>query len=294
VNGFHGALNPSNPPTWTSDAYSGSALDFNPGAPPGEQPIPDVQWVYVDANIVGTEGDAVADGNAISVSAWVKARNISHGVGMILGTELFMNNGLWGSLRFGILKVNFDLPEEIWGPLPLGVGWPLVLLGAAEMFDYPGPPWNYLEPPPSTPLIEADGQWYHIAFTYEATPPESFIELYVNGWPAGIKFIDPGIPAHNMEAGPCYIGSALMPFGPIPPETMVDYMDGIIDEVKIYDRKLSWGEIVHLSGGDTTPVFNPLESIANVYPTGYPEIIDFYDYAVITDEPTWMTENYWP
>ena len=140
-------------------------------------------------------------------------------------------------------------------------------------------------------------EWYHMAVTFENTFPESFIEMYVNGWLARVNVFGEDIPQHHLTIGPFFFGTV----GPVADAegqpADVDFWNGMIDEVKIYDRKLSWEEVIFLSE-DYAPKYVPLpDPTANVHsalsPGGF-EIINFYDYSVIVDEPTWMGEFFYP
>ncbi|MHC4085013.1 MAG: LamG-like jellyroll fold domain-containing protein [Planctomycetota bacterium] len=71
-----------------------------------------------------------------------------------------------------------------------------------------------------------------------------------------------------------------------------DYLDGIVDDVHVYNYALSNEEVVDTMG--TGDVYVPLEAITNLYdeePMNYKKI-NFFDYAALLEE--WLVEILWP
>ena len=74
-----------------------------------------------------------------------------------------------------------------------------------------------------------------------------------------------------------------------------NYFDGLIDEVRLYDRALSQGEVAYLAG-ETTAFDQPIELLltpqdANMDTNG-DGAINFGDYANLVS--TWLDEQLWP
>lgn len=279
INAFNGALSSPNSPTWVGmpEAHDGNALDYAGGLP---EPIPTnaVNWVFVDANMVGPDDGSITDGNAVTMSAWIMYRSKPH-----IFAAIFKNFP-WEHPEHGARPgmLNFCLNPE-----NLVTVW---LNAVTDGFAGPAPAGPF----PPYPL--EPGVMYHVAFTYENMGPFSPIFIYVDGCIYGMHEYGGDPPGGPIDIGPGFFATSVFPWSE-PAETfgdfMVDFYDGIIDEVKIYNRALTAEEITWLSESEA-PKFWPLESPANVHPTGYPEIIDFRDYSIVADEPTWMKDFYWP
>jgi hypothetical protein len=73
------------------------------------------------------------------------------------------------------------------------------------------------------------------------------------------------------------------------------YLNGYLDDFRIYNRALSQGEVAWLAGKTTKftqPLYlllTPQNSGINMYEDG---VIDLRDYAILAD--TWLEENLWP
>lgn len=148
--------------------------------------------------------------NSFTISAWIKPGNVSASSSQViagsLGCEPVADCGYGYALR---LRPNgkASLIIEPWG------------CGNA----------NPLE---STTTLEV-GQWYLVTGTYEGTTAT----IYLNGEPenSGERILDSYYP--NFYIGACYSEYH---------EEFIQYFDGLIDDVRLYDRVLSAGEIEQL------------------------------------------------
>ena len=88
-----------------------------------------------------------------------------------------------------------------------------------------------------------EGQWTHVAVTADGTN----VNYYINGVIATARLpMDPGFGATNTS--PLYIGSRADFFTP---------MDGLIDDVAIFDEVLTENEIFMIADGDFGPFLVP-------------------------------------
>ena len=96
----------------------------------------------------------------------------------------------------------------------------LIVVNTADV-----PPNFFLVRAPFSPVV---GEWYHLAITKTAT----LFTIYVNGVEVGSEVSTP--PIANANA-PLIIGQSNEPFG--------GFMNGLLDEVTIYNRALTQGEL---------------------------------------------------
>jgi hypothetical protein len=107
-------------------------------------------------------------------------------------------------------------------------GYQLVLYHGTILgqFNSPGQTW------PSSQLVYggpiATGVWQHVAFTYD----QSAMTIYLNGSSVALNVIGPKVIATSTS--PLRIGGV---------EGNALYFDGLLDEVSVYNRALSAGEI---------------------------------------------------
>jgi hypothetical protein len=75
--------------------------------------------------------------------------------------------------------------------------------------------------------------------------------------------------------------------------TQASSFPGKVDDARIYNYELSWGEVRTLAG-QLDPLYIPLDSIANIYdeePVNS-KIVNLKDYALIGND--WLFEIVWP
>ncbi len=95
-----------------------------------------------------------------------------------------------------------------------------------------------------------DGEWHHLVMTVNL--PISVATLYVDGVPAGTQTAS-AIPAFGQfEIG--RLGRLT--------QTKVDPFDGLIDDVQVYRRALTTGEVQYLHANPGTPVAPPAVPLA--------------------------------
>ncbi len=118
-----------------------------------------------------------------------------------------------------------------------------------------------------------DGQWHHVAGVYDG----SKLYLYVDGI---IDVSEDSSGKINNTAGNVYIGEN--------EDQMGREWKGQIDEVRIYNRALSHGEIVSLAG--ESQVLQPLpRPKVDLYEDGK---VNFRDYSILAN--SWLEETLWP
>jgi hypothetical protein len=146
--------------------------------------------------------------SALTIEAWINPRSFSHRYPAIV-----KKSGIKGgsSTRYGYsLEFNNQTPQVV-------------------LWLYIGD--NWFSSPPATVPVGTD-TWSHVVATYDG----AYIRMYLNGFEIGSGTHQPGsiTPSDN----PLNIGRD--PANPGDPDR---YFDGLIDEVRIYNRALTAGEI---------------------------------------------------
>jgi hypothetical protein len=95
-------------------------------------------------------------------------------------------------------------------------------------------------------------EWYHVAATYDTTVGAT---VYINGKPDASN---PNLDGIDTNAMPLLLGEN--------PEATGRLLDGILDEIKIYNRALSEAEIRYLSGERSAPVDPGSNGLLACYP----------------------------
>ncbi len=122
--------------------------------------------------------------------------------------------------------------------------------------------------------------WRHYVMTYNGER----ILYYGDGEP---KDTDPGKSNYidlSIQADRLHIGSRV---------TQDSSFPGKVDDARVYNYELSWGEIKTLAG-KLDPVYIPLDSIANIYdeePVNSKKV-NLKDYALIGND--WLNQIVWP
>jgi len=111
------------------------------------------------------------------------------------------------------------------------------------------------------------GTWHHICLTYDGTTAR----LYADG----IQ-VDSAAKTWNLVLSRAHVGRQV--------NDAAEFWDGTVDDVRIYSRALSHGEVAYL-GGLTEPFSEPFDFNAD-------DTVDFADYAVLMD--AWLEELLWP
>jgi beta-galactosidase len=126
-----------------------------------------------------------------------------------------------------------------------------------------------------------NGTWHHVAGTYDG----SELKVYVDGLLRGTT-------AHT---GAIATSTYAVSMGRNSQQT-TRYYEGLIDEVRIYNRALSASEIAYLA--DVTPgdgkLHVPIQSPAELYSAEADgsQKVNFKDFAVLST--TWLEEKLWP
>ncbi|MCJ7692324.1 MAG: LamG domain-containing protein [Sedimentisphaerales bacterium] len=124
--------------------------------------------------------------------------------------------------------------------------------------------------------------WYMITYVIDNTNQE--VRLYLDGDLKRTIAIS-GTPLLMQDGQSMRIGHSF--------DYANEYMDGRIDDVRIYSQALSQEEILHLTGAEGT-VFFAVPSPANVTDPEPPlsRHVNFADYAIMSDY--WLEEILWP
>ncbi|MHC4646266.1 MAG: LamG domain-containing protein [Planctomycetota bacterium] len=125
-------------------------------------------------------------------------------------------------------------------------------------------------------------EWQHYAFVRDAAT----LKIYVDGI---LESEDNSSGNPMATPGLLYLGVSA-DRAPENPDGLHDGFTGNIDDFRIYSYALSYGQVVSLA--EQALIYDAVDSEANVYEPGEEEIIDFKDFAVITD--SWLEEILWP
>jgi len=125
--------------------------------------------------------------------------------------------------------------------------------------------------------------WYHVVGVYSEG---GYLRTYVNGV----------LDRELITTAVLGTSTGTLKIGCEPYTTTANFFNGIIDDLRIYNKALSAGEIAYL--GDETPadgkLYVPVPSVAELY-SGEPQgsrKIDLKDYAELAD--AWLEEILWP
>ena len=142
----------------------------------------------------------------------------------------------------------------------------------AQRYGYPGYDFDFEYPSVS--------KWVHLAIVYDGNTAGDESRTYADGMLTGRQT------ATLNTANTRNFGIGLW---------SGNYFNGLIDELRVYSRALSQGEVASLAG-KTTPFTQPLylmlrpqDPAINMYNDG---IIDLKDYALLVD--MWLEELLWP
>jgi hypothetical protein len=139
-----------------------------------------------------------------------------------------------------------------------------------------------------------DGQWHHVAVTYDANSNLHYV--YLDGEVVQEGSLDPNIP--NIENDWVTIGSSWNLV--FPDVNTADSFDGDINSVRIYNRVLDPNEVCYLSNEATGQLlsglcpyneFIPPANIWDYEPPSQKEV-NFRDYDIMAEN--WLRELLWP
>jgi len=122
--------------------------------------------------------------------------------------------------------------------------------------------------------------WVHMALVYEGEAGGHASYVYADGKRIGMQVAELNTTDNRTFQIGVWSGN---------------YFDGLIDELRLYNRALTQAEVASLAG-ETTPFTQPIERLltpqdANM-DTNSDGTIDFKDYAGLID--TWLDEQLWP
>ncbi len=159
------------------------------------------------SNVVVVNGfKGIAGANPRTISAWVKTTENSKSIGIVS-----------------------------WGDLPSGNKWSLLVQNTTEPKGTLRLELGYGNTIASTPVN--DGQWHHVACTLDSlpTPTSTDVKFYVDGQPDAV-----------IGGAPVAINTVALDAVLIGSDIQNRFFNGVIDEVRIYNRALSAAEIAAL------------------------------------------------
>ncbi|UCF44248.1 MAG: LamG domain-containing protein [Planctomycetota bacterium] len=122
-----------------------------------------------------------------------------------------------------------------------------------------------------------DGQWHHAAGVYDGSGLYLYIDGVLDSWDEATGFM-------NNNSYEVYIGENAEATGRL--------WNGLLDDVRVYNRGLSHGEITSLAG--ESEVYQPVASLANLSDdeAKHSKIVNFKDYALMAEN--WLRELLFP
>ncbi|MHC4640540.1 MAG: LamG domain-containing protein, partial [Planctomycetota bacterium] len=139
-------------------------------------------------------------------------------------------------------------------------------------------------------VLVSDGEWHHVVGLRDGND----LSLYIDGLPDGSVTIPADydlVGAHQHNA---YIG-AITNHQADPNGTVVyKYLQGSVDDVRIYGYALSEGEVAYLATDGGAGIHFPINSPADLYqkePQGE-QWINFRDYSILADQ--YLEKVLWP
>lgn len=124
-------------------------------------------------------------------------------------------------------------------------------------------------------------QWVHVAAVYKS---DGDVDFYIDG---SLAETVAGNFSMNDTQG--------FLIGGLAAATATEWFEGLIDDLRIYDRELSLGEVGWLAGKtapymhDLSYLLTPQDPAIDAHDDG---VIDFKDFAVLADQ--WLDEQLWP
>ncbi|MHC4337709.1 MAG: LamG domain-containing protein, partial [Planctomycetota bacterium] len=124
--------------------------------------------------------------------------------------------------------------------------------------------------------------WQHYAFVRDANTLKIYVDglLQEQGNSSGNPIAVPGL---------LYLGTAA-DRAPNNPEGLHDVFTGNIDDFRIYKYAVSYAEAVGLA--EQASIYEPVDSVANIYEPGGEEIIDLKDFGELAKD--WLKVQLWP
>jgi len=159
------------------------------------------------ANAVVVNGfEGIVGTNPRTISAWVKTTETANSIGILS-----------------------------WGDLPSGNKWSLLVQNTTDPKGTLRLELGYGNTIASTPVN--DGQWHHVACTLDSlpAPTSTDVKFYVDGQPDSV-----------IGGAPVAINTVALDDVLIGSDIQNRFFSGVIDEVRIYNRALSAGEIASL------------------------------------------------
>ena len=170
---------------------------------------------------------------------------------------IFPNTG--GTLSFWIKPNSFSASSDIivtspnggWGT-PYGQIIRLATSGKMELYQYNTTGGNALHDNPLRTSALTVGVWTHVALSYEGNSINDTIQFYTNGSPDGSTYLDAASPmgnsSYNLQVRIGYRNDA----------GIQNPYDGAIDQVRIYDSKLTDADVSNLYSNETATTASSL------------------------------------
>jgi hypothetical protein len=139
-------------------------------------------------------------------------------------------------------------------------------------------------------VLVSDGEWHHVVGLRDVNE----LRLYIDGSPDGSATIPADYDLVGVHQHNAYIG-AITHHQADPNGTVIyKYLQGSVDDVRVYGYALSEGEVVYLATDGGAGIHTPINSPADLYQGEAPgnQWINFKDYALIADE--YLEKLLWP
>jgi len=185
---------------------------------------------YVNAGSASSLDNIETTGSGLTVSAWIYARSYGYGNnGMIVSKGSANMNGHWRFMFAGAANYLIFVKDYS---------------GANDLYLYVDFPASYFN------------IWKHVVVTWDGSTSASNIHIFINGVQAATKSSSDGVGGKVSDASNFLAIGAADDYG-----SGNYFFDGLIDEVRIYNRALSASDVSELynytGGGTPTPTSSP-------------------------------------
>ena len=174
-------------------------------------------------------------------------------VGMANGSYFSFETSTPFTLSSWIKREATDTFDPIFGKFSsdsLYTGYALQIVNSYLDFDLinnnsNGPNTNRIRVTTPAGSIQ-NGQWYHVAATYDGSSLASGVKIYIDGVSSPLTVLTDNLTKSIINTNPLQIGAD--------PSDTPDFFGGIIDEARVYNRVLNPSEIQTIANSSALPV----------------------------------------